>query len=66
MDLIEFANEEYKIIGKSITVYTLDGQIISGKVIKADTKILAIEHQDGFFVMNTSAIVSLFIKKGVL
>jgi hypothetical protein len=63
MDLIEFANEEYKILGKTISVHTLDGQIITGKVIKAESKILGIEQEDGFFAINTSAVASMFVKK---
>jgi len=63
MDLIESAKEEYKVIGKSISVYTLDGQIITGKVIKLDSKLLVIEHERGIFVINTSAIASMFIRK---
>ena len=63
MDLIESANEEYKIIGKTITVYTLDGKIIKGIVRRADAKLLGIEHENGFFVINTSAIASMFISK---
>jgi len=63
MDLIESANEEYKIIGKVISVYTLDGQIIKGIVRKVDSKLLGIEYDKGFFVINTSAIASLFISK---
>jgi len=51
MDLIESAKEEYKIIGKSISVYTLDGREITGVVRKADSKLLGIEHEDGFFIV---------------
>jgi hypothetical protein len=63
MDLIESANEEHAIIGRSITVYTIDGRITTGVVRKADSKLLAIEHADGFFLINTSAIASMFIGK---
>ncbi len=63
MDLIEFVKDEYDIIGKTISVYTLDGQIIKGVVRRAETKLLGIEHENGFFVINTNAIASLFISK---
>ncbi len=61
MDLVEFAKQDYAIIGKTISVYTLDGNKIKGVVRKADVNLLGIEHEDGFFIINTSAIASLFI-----
>lgn len=44
-------------------MYTLGGHIIKGVVKKADSKMLGIEHETGFFVVYTRTIVSLFMRK---
>lgn len=65
MDLIEHAKQDYAIMGKTISVYTLDGEIIKGKVVKVAPELLDIENEKGFFVINKSAIASMFISKDV-
>jgi hypothetical protein len=63
MGLIEYANEEHKIIGKSLTVHTVDGKTIKGLVKSADSNVTCIEIGSGFYIILSSAIASMYLSK---
>ena len=51
------------IVGKTITVYTLDGKMIKGNVIMASDRLLGIENDQGRWIIMASAIASLLLRK---
>jgi len=66
MEAKDFINVEMKelrkpLLGKTITVNTLDGKSIKGVLKRADENLLGIEHNTGFLIIFTKAIASIFM-----
>lgn len=56
---MEFPN----IVGKEVTVFTVDGKATKGTVKQASEDLLALESSQGNFIILTRAIVSFFMGK---
>jgi hypothetical protein len=51
------------LVGKTITINTLDGKSATGELIAADTELIGIQNPTGRFIIFAQTVTSFFIPK---